>query len=223
MPKFGDPVDLRECLTLAKNLAHDAGCMAMAAFRRSDALVKDTGDGRDLVTQADKDIEAFLVERIFEVYPRHQILGEEGGLMSRCEDPEPVVWVIDPIDGTFNFSAGLPLFGVCVGVCIDCVPQVGVVELPALGETFWGTRGGGAFCNGQRLTVDAEATPQTALLDVCGRDLFRLFAKFDDSGFDRRLPRILACMALDTAYVAAGRLGAPGGHLRHIQRRRGIP
>ena len=197
-----------EVLDFAKELAEEAGRMALAAFRRTEATVKDTGDGRDLVTQADRDIEAFLTERIFEAYPRHQILGEEVGLVTRCEDPEPILWVLDPIDGTFNFSAGLPLFGICIGICIDRVPQVGVVELPALGETFWGTRGGGAFCNGQRLTVDTEATPQTALVDVCGRDLFRLFAKLDDTGFDRRLPRILACMALDTAYIAAGRLGA---------------
>ena len=201
-------MDAPDYLEFARDLAHEAGRMAMAAFRRTDAVVKDTGDGRDLVTQADEEIEAFLTERIFEAYPRHQILGEEEGLVTRCDEPEPVVWVVDPVDGTFNFSAGLPFFGICIGVCVDCVPQVGVIELPALGETFWATRGEGAFCNGQRLTVDTEGTPQTALVDVCGRDLFRLFAKLGDTGHDRRLLRILACMALDTAYIAAGRLGA---------------
>lgn len=201
-------MDLRAIMDFAVELGQQAGQRALAAFRRSDAVEKESADGRDLVTQADKDVEAFLTERIFAAYPTHQILGEENGLVARSDRPEPVTWVVDPIDGTFNFAAGIPLFGVCIGVCVEGVPRVGVVEMPALGETYCAAAGMGAYGNGERLSVDTEATMQTALIDLCGRDLFPLFERLGESGHDRRLPRLTGCMALGTAYVAAGRLGA---------------
>ena len=201
-------MNLDQALELARELGREAGAMAMAAFGRAKPVVKASADGRDLVTQADKDIEAMLVERIFEAYPNHQILGEEGGAVCRVPDPEPVTWVLDPIDGTFNFAAGMPLFGVCIGVCVGGRPAAGVIEMPALGESYWAVRGGGAFCNGERIEVDHAATMATAHIDTCGRDLYRLYAKLAQAGFDRRLPRLTGCVATACAFVAAGRMGA---------------
>ena len=201
-------MNANEVMEFAKELGREAGRMAMRSFRSTVAIEKVSPDGRDLVTQADKDIEAFLTRRILDAYPTHQILGEENGVVSRSHSPDPITWVLDPIDGTFNFAAGIPLFGVCIAVCVQGEAEVGVVELPALGETYYAARGTGAFRNGARLAVDADATVRTALIDFCGRDLFSAFERMGKAGFDRRLPRLTGCVALGTAYVAAGSLGA---------------
>ncbi len=195
-------------LAITREFAREAGRIAMAALNKAEVHEKAGGDGRDLVTDADRQIEAFLTTRVFDAFPRHQIFGEEEGLVSRVESPEPVTWLIDPIDGTFNYAAGLPTFAVSIGVCVHGVPQVGVIELPGLGEQYYATRGGGAFCNDNPIEADRACTAATGLVDVGGKYLFETFTHLGDTGFDRRLLRIMGCAALACAFVASGRLGA---------------
>ncbi len=195
-------------LAAAQEWAAEAGRLALEARRRMRVEEKACADGRDLVTNVDREIEALLTERVQSEFPGHQILGEENGVVSSSERPEPVQWVIDPIDGTFNYAAGIPFYAVSIGVCVEGTPQVGVVELPGLGEQYAARRGGGAFCNGERIEADRSVTLATGLIDVGGKRLYDTFAWFGRTGFDRRLPRLMGCAALSCAFVAAGRLAA---------------
>lgn len=101
------------------------------------------------VTQIDRQIEAFLFDRITRHYPSHGILAEEGSSRPGSD----FTWIIDPIDGTRAFASGLPIWGISVGVFHQGNPYAGVFYMPATGEMYWGTETQ-AFCN------DRELIPQ---------------------------------------------------------------
>ncbi|WP_407520640.1 histidinol-phosphatase [Methylobacterium oryzisoli] len=104
-----------------------------AAFTTED---KSTGQAPfDPVTEADRAGEAAMRQLIRRTFPSHGILGEEFG--SEQEDAE-YVWVLDPIDGTRGFIAGLPLWGTLIGLTRDRVPCYGLMHQPFLGERFSG-------------------------------------------------------------------------------------
>jgi histidinol-phosphatase len=104
------------------------------------------------VTLADREAEAVIRQRIGRSFPQHAILGEEQGASGAAGRYR---WIIDPIDGTKTFMRGVPLYGVLVAVEVDGEPAVGVVDMPALGETVWATHNGGCFCNGRPARVSS--------------------------------------------------------------------
>ena len=98
---------------------------------RSDLSIDQKADNSP-VTIADKSVETELRQAIFSAFPHHAIIGEEqGGLADR-----QICWVIDPIDGTRAFVIGKPLFGTLVGVACDGQPFAGLIDMPALNETY---------------------------------------------------------------------------------------
>ena len=120
------------------------------------------------VTIADREGEQLLRRLLEESYPEHGILGEEFGA-TRAE--AALRWYLDPIDGTQSFVRGVPLFGVMLGLTARAADGseeqealVGVVHLPALGETVVAWRGGGCWWNGVRAQVSATARLEDALL-----------------------------------------------------------
>ncbi len=125
-------------------LATRAGAIALRHFRRATPERK---ADRTLVTAADREVEAFLADEVSALVPGAGILGEEGAAR---EAAGPYTVVIDPIDGTSAFVAGLPTWCVCVGIMEGAVPVAGVVHLPASGETYAAV-GGRAWWNGQPL------------------------------------------------------------------------
>lgn len=102
----------------------------------------------DLVTRADKEVEAFLQEELQKLYPADGICGEEGARLRADADRQ---WVIDPIDGTFNFVRGLPDWAVSIGLYADGVPVFGVIHAPMRGETVSGGRDFAVLLNGAEL------------------------------------------------------------------------
>lgn len=123
------------------------------------------------VTQADLEIESFLRERIAARYPDHGILGEEQG--SDHAERE-FVWVIDPLDGTAAFVAGLPIWGISIGILHHGQPYAGLFYMPLTEECFWAQTGAGAFWNEYPIHVQADqqisgndwlATPSKAHLN----------------------------------------------------------
>ena len=125
----------------------------------SEVLTK-TGPS-DLVTQADIDVEEHLSRVLPELLPGSVVVGEEGvssGTVSLdlLSDTTRPVWIVDPVDGTFNFVHGRREFGVMLGLIIDGVTEYGWIY-DVLGEEMSiGARGNGAFCEGVRLQVAAE-------------------------------------------------------------------
>jgi myo-inositol-1(or 4)-monophosphatase len=99
------------------------------------------GHQDSVVTDADLESERRIIQIIQRHFPLHGIVGEEGGNLGQETE---YMWVVDPLDGTSNFAAGLPLFGVSICVLKDRVPVVGGTYLPALDELFVATRGHGA-------------------------------------------------------------------------------
>lgn len=143
------PTVLDAHLTLALEVARAAGDLVLT-FRHDGFFVRDKGPG-DLVTEADEASEAMIRSRLAERFPEDGFLGEESGERAGSSG---FTWVVDPIDGTINFSRGLDEYGVSIGLRgPDGEPELGVVHFPSLARTYWATRGGGAFRDGRQLQV----------------------------------------------------------------------
>ncbi len=104
------------------------------------------------VTSADRASEREIRRVIQRSFPSHTIVGEEGGV---TEGDPRIRWTIDPIDGTQSFIRGVPLYAVLVAVVVDRTPVVGVLHLPALGETIEAAVGMGCRWNGRRAHVSS--------------------------------------------------------------------
>lgn len=134
----------QEWADFAQNIARDAGDIARKYFRNPDLGFERKGDNSP-VTKADQEIERFLRSKIQHTYPDHGIIGEEYAAVNQGA---AVQWVIDPIDGTKPFIAGLPLFGILIGVYCDGVAVAGVLYQPISNECWVGAKGGASFLNG---------------------------------------------------------------------------
>lgn len=132
-----------EYLDFAVGMAREAGRIQLSYFRGDDLAMKTKSNVSDVVTRADHESEAFIVRSILERYPTHAILGEEGG--ARGDAASEWRWVVDPLDGTTNYSQGLPVFCVSIALQYRGETVVGVVYAPYLRELFTAVRGGGAW------------------------------------------------------------------------------
>ncbi len=135
-------------LAQAVEIAERASAIPVAHFRKALDLVAKEDDSP--VTIADRDTERFIRDSIAAAFPDDGLFGEEYGV---AEGRSGALWVIDPIDGTRSFIMGSPLFGMLLGRLHDGQPQIGVVRMPALNETFAGARGVGATLNGKPIAV----------------------------------------------------------------------
>ncbi len=120
----------------------------MSYFRPSGVEARLKGDGSP-VTRADEEAERVIRAAIAERFPADEILGEEFGLVEgrggRGGGRSGRRWVVDPIDGTRSFAAGVPLFGCMVGLQVNGENVVGAVNLAAMGEVYGAAKGGGAW------------------------------------------------------------------------------
>src|SRR5690606_12058511 len=115
----------------------------------------------DFVTEMDKKAEAEIISIIKEAYPDHQIIGEESGLHEGQAD---YVWLIDPIDGTHNFSRGLPHFCISIAFMEKGKIQHGLILDPVRDELFTASRGKGARLNDKRIRVSDTKKLNTSLV-----------------------------------------------------------
>jgi histidinol-phosphatase len=148
-------VDLALALEFGLQVARAGGEIALSHYRR-DLAVERKGDGT-WVTEADRAVEREIRARILKAWPDHNVLGEEEGLKSAAggqAGPDAPTWVIDPIDGTNNYIAGIPIWGTLVALRVGGESVAGVCHAPALGETYEGGRGLGARMNDEAIEVD---------------------------------------------------------------------
>ncbi|MDE6143688.1 MAG: inositol monophosphatase, partial [Muribaculaceae bacterium] len=130
--------DLNEYLEYAIMLAKGAGDILMEYFRGNHLDIRTKLNNSDVVTAADKASEKYIISSIHDRFPDHGIMAEESGE----ENSERVWrWVIDPLDGTTNFSQGLPVFCVSIALEYEGNPVVGVIYAPYLGELFHAIKG----------------------------------------------------------------------------------
>ncbi len=153
----GPRVDIQ----LVKEWARQAGEIALRHFNKAQASRK---TDRTLVTGADYEIEHSLTERIRGTYPEHGIVGEEGTREIRSQ----FIWVIDPLDGTRAFVAGLPIWGVSIGLLWRGDPWLGLFYLPLLDEWYHSANpASGAFWNDQPIRCPApDGWDRDSLLGV---------------------------------------------------------
>jgi histidinol phosphatase-like enzyme (inositol monophosphatase family) len=157
-------------MDFAARTAVRAGEITLAHF--GSAAVERKGDGSE-VTAADRASEAFLQQTIADAFPEDGILGEEG---ASAEGSSGRRWIVDPIDATRSFAAGVPLFGVLIALEVGGEPVLGCCHLPALGETIVAARGAGAWLNGRRASVSAAETLAEARVVTSGLEYWRDWA-----------------------------------------------
>lgn len=144
--------DLSERLRVGRQIAANGAKLAAEYFARRDTLVNDSKLAPlDLVTEADRAVENLLKTELAEAFPKDGFWGEETG-----GDPSRSLWVADPIDGTSNFVAGLPLWGTSLAYVEDGEAKLGFLIFPLLGTSYEATKGGGAFRDGQQIHASED-------------------------------------------------------------------
>lgn len=144
----------QDFLTPIQELAREAGSLLMSYFGK--VAIEYKGDV-DLVTIADRSSEELIVGRIRKLWPKHDLMGEEG---SRTETGSDFRWYIDPLDGTTNFAHGFPVFCVSMGLEHKGERIVGVIYDPTRDELFAAEKGSGSTLNGRPISV--SKIPQLA-------------------------------------------------------------
>jgi len=189
-------------LALALDLAQAADAISLGRFRAGDLRVETKPD-RTPVTDADRAVESALRARLADERPDDAILGEEAGSSGSAARR----WLIDPIDGTRNYSRGIPVWATLIALAVDGVPEVGVVTAPALGRRWWAERGAGAFADGRTIHVSAVSAVEDAVLSFpLDRDPPGIAARcWHARGFgDFWAHMLVAEGAVDGAYEAVG-------------------
>lgn len=175
-----DERELRRLLDFAVRVARGAGEITVRHFRAG--VVAETKADRSFVTVADREAERFMRRRIEEAFPSDGIIGEEEGERAGTSGRR---WILDPIDGTYSFVHGVPLYGVLVGLEIGDDVSVGVINCAALDEMVYAARGLGCFRqDGEPARVSQTAELEEALL--LGTD-FRAFERYGFGEAERRL------------------------------------
>ncbi len=164
----------------------------------------------DVVTEADKESEAAIVEILRSTFPEHQIVAEEN--VQDTNSGSEYKWIIDPLDGTTNFSHAMPIFSVSIAVEHNDEIIMGAVYNPIERELFFGERGEGAWLNDNPISVSD--------IDRLDKALVVTGFPYDRSNIDEILKYArealvrthgllrLGSAALDLCYVACGRLEA---------------
>jgi myo-inositol-1(or 4)-monophosphatase len=188
-----------------ERLARQAGAILFAGYEK-DHQVEYKGV-IDLVTEIDHQSEAFLLGEIQRNFPGQRILSEEAG---KIEGADEIIWYVDPLDGTVNYTHGIPIFCVSIACSARGALSLAAVYDPMRNELFTAERGRGVWLNGRPVRTSNTADLQQSLL-VTGfpyntwdspRNNLEYFARFT------RLTqgvRRLGSAALDLCYVAAGR------------------
>ena len=150
---------LKDLLDVAIDAAYLAGRRTLGYFQTG--VTPDIKADNSPVTIADREAEQIVRARIAAAFPDHAILGEEMGETKGNTDYR---WLIDPIDGTVAFVAGVPLYSTLIGVEVRGVPAVGVIYMPALGEMVSAATGLGCTWNGRPCRVSSVDRLDNAVL-----------------------------------------------------------
>lgn len=193
-------------LNAAFAMAEEAGRIHLKYFRKPDLSQTTKLNDSDVVTIADKESEAAILSYIHEHFPSHGVIAEESG---RDHEESEWRWVIDPLDGTTNFSNGLPAFCTSIALEHNRETTVGVVFAPYLGECFCAVKGKGAWLNGERLhcsrkTKLSQAVVATGMPYDRNDNPDNNMAEISRMVFRVRGTRRMGSAAIDLCYTGAG-------------------
>lgn len=163
-----------------------------------------------IVTKADLEAEKKIIEIISETFPKHNTIGEETGFRN---NNSKYTWIIDPLDGTSNFAAGIPWFGIIICVLKDFVPLMAACYLPQQQQVYFAEKGKGATLNNKKIVVSKE-TELKNILATYSLDFS------SEPGKTERETKIISQLVqnirnlrstnclIDFCYTADGKLGA---------------
>ncbi len=153
-----------EYLQFAKELAKKGGAVLKENFGKLSKEQIELKGPHDFVTEIDRKVEQIYAEEIKKAFPDHGIIGEEG----TSENPDnEFVWVLDPLDGTKNYSFEIPFF--CTSICLlqNKEPVVSVIYEPITDNLYSAVKGGGAFKNNQPIHVSKQDDLKSSMLLYC--------------------------------------------------------
>lgn len=192
-------------LKFAESLVREAGTLLKKKLPGKHKI--DFKGEINLVTEADRMSEVFLMQKIRDSFPHHDIQTEESAGVQSGSDFR---WIIDPLDGTTNYAHGYPVFCVSVALEIKSAICLGVIYNPMLEEMFTAQKGGGAFLNGRAIEVsNTEKLSRSLLATGFPYDIRESkennINNFIVMALKAQAIRRAGSAALDLAYVAAGR------------------
>ena len=161
-------------LSFALSISAEVAGKSLDYFAKGvDVVTKDDGSP---VTKADKEVEALIREAIAKRFPEDNILGEEEGVTTGAASSDATKdqvkrnrkWIIDPIDGTYNYARGIPIWSTLIALEVQSQVVLGVVAAPAMSELFYATLGGGAFKNDKAIHVSETDKLEHALFNFGG-------------------------------------------------------
>jgi len=204
-----------DLLAIAREVAVDAGALALRRRREGVTVAATKSSPVDIVTETDREVEAFIRARLAQLRPHDGFFGEES---DATESASGLTWVVDPIDGTVNFLYGIPAWAVSIAV-VEGGPDpavwtavAGCVANPVLGEVYSARRGGGAFLGDEPIAVSGAVDLSQSLVGIgfaysaaTRRIQAKVITKLIDQVRDARRG---GSAALDLCSVAIGRLDA---------------
>jgi len=196
----------KEIHDLAVRAARKAGEKLLydyKTFRRQSADLKSE---HEIITASDLASEKIILEEIKKIFPEHGILSEEAG---RKPGQGEYLWIVDPLDGTTNFSMHNPLWAVSIGVAKMNKIVLGVIYAPYLGEIFIAEEGRGATCNGEKIKV-SDITQGKVINAFChgsdSREIRKAIKYFSRQKMDNLDCRQIGSASIELSYVASGRI-----------------
>ena len=200
-------INLNNLVDIAKGSAMIGSEILKKNYKKIQSI---TSKGRkgDLVTNVDLEVENKIKSFLLDKTPNISILAEESG---RTNKSNSLMWCIDPLDGTTNYSHGYPFFGSSIGLVYKNIPILGAISIPYLNESYWGCINQGSYCNGSKLSVSKPINLSESLL-VTGfaYDRYEIednnYAEFCWLTHKTRGVRRGGAAAVDLALVASGKL-----------------
>lgn len=195
--------------TVVEKLIREAGAIAMNHFENLSSLAVNKKRSRDLVTEADVAVEAYLQEALGNEYPQYGFWGEESGQTA----DQSSRWIVDPIDGTHSFAKGQYFWSISVALEIDGELQFGAVYAPALDDYYFAEKGKGAFKNGRAVQVSDETQLSESMV-ATGFACLRSYLQENNLARFNRIAEVttgqrrFGSAAMDLCLVADGQVDA---------------
>jgi myo-inositol-1(or 4)-monophosphatase len=201
-------LNISNILEFAKRIALEAGKISLD-YQEKGFSISQKDVINNLVTSADLACEKHIIDNIKQEFPEHSVLAEESGLNDQTSEYQ---WIIDPIDGTTNYAHGYPFYAVSISLRHNQEILLGVTHAPMLNETFYASKGQGAFLNGKKIQVSTNQSLELSLLatgfppNKGSNDYSKAIALFTKAQNFIHGVRRSGSACLELAYTACGRL-----------------
>ncbi len=182
-----------DTLNFTTTLAQTTGQLLLKYYHNTNARLK---ADKTVITEGDLAADRHITQAIRAEFPNDHIISEER--QTNYPEHAPVTWIIDPLDGTTNFSLGVHYWGVSIARIVDGFPDTAALYFPIFNELYSAQRGAGAFLNGNRLHLPGLDDQPAALFLCCSRTHRQYNVRV------RAKPRIIGSAAYTFCGVASG-------------------